>query len=250
EHYGVWASDVTSPLKPGGHVKMTASKLRKQCLGNPEQTVLVMSFGGYTIGHAFASRWEYGDVMQLVVDTNQRKRYIATNLLQNVKHHPWFAPVTIIGVASSHPAACNAVAKVALLIHSQGLGTAKIDTDFIAQHGAAVLQCTTVEYLKGARLCGSLFGEDRSDGAVSLVNTNYFIDHAEPKEALKQYFEENKWHLGQLRDGHEFFYDPVTSSGRAFSHSALGRHTLVTRNMSLRKPSPYANDCTISATLA
>jgi len=203
-HYGIWADSVKAPLKPGARVKMNAAKLRKECLGNPEHTVLITSYlQDKLIGHAFATKWQYGEdvvgwVTQLVVDSSLRKRYVATNLLQNVKHHPWFDSVTIVGVASSHPAACHAVAKLARL------GTAKIDLDFVAKHAEAILACTSVAYLKTAQLHGSLFGEESPDGAVSLANTNFFVDHKEPEAALEEYLAEDKWHLGRLRDGHEY----------------------------------------------
>lgn len=98
------------------------------------------------IGHAFASVWDYspssgeivvpqlhakltilgpgsdpanhtsdlvGWVTQLVVDKSVRRRYIATSLLQTLKSHKLFASVTAVGLVSSHPAACNVLAKYA-----------------------------------------------------------------------------------------------------------------------------------------
>jgi uncharacterized membrane protein YGL010W len=54
-----------------------------------------------------------GWITQLVVHRSVRKRYIATQLLQTLKVHPLFQRVTIVGLVSSHPAACNALAKYA-----------------------------------------------------------------------------------------------------------------------------------------
>lgn len=54
-----------------------------------------------------------GWITQLVVDKNFRRRYIATHLLQTLKDHDLFQNVTVVGLASSHPAACNALAKYA-----------------------------------------------------------------------------------------------------------------------------------------
>jgi len=54
-----------------------------------------------------------GWITQLVVDATARKRYIATQLLQTLKLHPLFCNVTTVGLVSSHPAACYALAKYA-----------------------------------------------------------------------------------------------------------------------------------------
>ena len=70
------------------------------------------------LGHAFATVWEsdgcvVGWITQLVVDKTTRRRYIATMLLQALKAHPLFSNVTVVGLVSSHPAACHALAKYA-----------------------------------------------------------------------------------------------------------------------------------------
>ena len=52
-----------------------------------------------------------GWITQLVVDASIRKRYVATRLLQTLKDHPLFYDITAIGLGSSHPAACDALAK-------------------------------------------------------------------------------------------------------------------------------------------
>lgn len=54
-----------------------------------------------------------GWVTQLVVDVGVRRRWIATHLLQTLKTHELFANITAIGLASSHPASCTALAKYA-----------------------------------------------------------------------------------------------------------------------------------------
>jgi hypothetical protein len=48
---------------------------------------------------------------------------------------------------------------------------------------------------------GSLWSDD---GAVSSVFTSFYVDHAEPLEALGQYKAMSQWGLGDLLDGHEF----------------------------------------------
>ena len=54
-------------------------------------------------------RKTYRETGEVVV----RKRYIATHLLQTLKSHSLFQDVTVVGLVSSHPAACNALAKYA-----------------------------------------------------------------------------------------------------------------------------------------
>jgi hypothetical protein len=58
-----------------------------------------------------SSRGSVGWVTQLVVDMGVRKRWIATQLLQTLKTEPLFANIVAIGLVSSHPAACTALAK-------------------------------------------------------------------------------------------------------------------------------------------
>ena len=85
-----------------------------------------------------------------------------------------------------------------------GVDFAHVDLDFIRTYAAAVMQCSPVSYLKGAQLHGQLFEELCTDGAVSLADTNYYVDHAEPLEVFRSYLSAEKWRLGSLRDGHEF----------------------------------------------
>ncbi|KAI0085069.1 hypothetical protein BDY19DRAFT_967885 [Irpex rosettiformis] len=205
DNYGVWDQKVDKPLRPGGRVKMTAARLREQCLSDPENTILSMWFiNGKLIGHAFATRWKYGEhvvcwVTQLVVDANMRRRYIATGLLRHITMHAWFMSASLIGVVSSHPATCRAVAKLA------GSAISKVDLDFIQAHAQSILNSTPVDYLKGIKLKGSLFDPEVDDGTISLVDTNFFVDHGEPQAILDIYIQDGSWVLGNLVDGHEFF---------------------------------------------
>ncbi|KAG0691593.1 hypothetical protein DFH29DRAFT_884126 [Suillus ampliporus] len=60
------------------------------------------------------------------------------------------------------------------------------------------------QHLKTAQLKGSVFQADCDDGTVSSVFTSFYVDHAEPLKALKQYKAKGPWALGELLDGHEF----------------------------------------------
>ncbi|KAJ3542325.1 hypothetical protein NM688_g5979 [Phlebia brevispora] len=204
EHYGVWDQNVAAPLRPKGRVKMTPAKLRKECFSNPDDTLLIMAFkDDQLVGQAFVTKWKYRNeivvwVTQLVVHSQYRRRHIATGMLGSIRSTEWFRPVTIIGIASTHPAACNTLANLARFRMAQ------VDLSFIRQNAAAILECATPRYLRGAKLHGELFEEACTDGAVSLADTNFPVDHAEPHQVLETYVSANKWPLGSLRDGHEF----------------------------------------------
>ena len=51
-------------------------------------------------------------VTLLVVEKGYRCRHIATYFVQMLQRHPLFEGVTTVGIASHHPAACQAVAKL------------------------------------------------------------------------------------------------------------------------------------------
>ena len=74
-------------------------------------TMEVYFFLAYNFAMLILASGKVGWVTQLVVDTNVRRRYIATQLLQTLKRHPIFQDVTAVGLVSSHPAAVNALTK-------------------------------------------------------------------------------------------------------------------------------------------
>lgn len=144
-----------------------------------------------------------------------RKRYIATSLLQMLKSHPLFHGISAIGLASSHPAGCHALTKYtgivsSLLnltcsnIHGSDFAIESIDISFCRQYAKSILQGSPVEYVREMSLRGSLFEDTCTSGAVSSVFTNFYVDHAEPLEALAVYKAREQWRLGELLDGHEF----------------------------------------------
>lgn len=61
-----------------------------------------------------------------------------------------------------------------------------------------------ISYVKEAEIHGSLFDSEDTSGAISSVNTNFFVDHTEPLEALAEVRERLDWPLGELLDGYEF----------------------------------------------
>ena len=194
------------------------------------------------VGHAFASVWDtsvgkqyrfsfiissdlnsgtVGWVTQLVVDMEVCKCWIATQLLQTFKNDKLFANVTAMGLVSSHPAACTALAKYAgkfyiliivspSLINSLGVKIENIDLSFCRNNAKAIIEASPVDYVRGMQLRGSLFenlvqvGVIAEPGATSTVYTAFFVDHNEPLAALKNFKDSGKWSLGELLEGHEF----------------------------------------------
>lgn len=79
-----------------------------------------------------------------------------------------------------------------------------MDLTFCQKNAKSILEASPVAYIKGVELHGSLFDKDCTTGAISLVFTNFYLDHAEPFEALAQYEHQGKWILGRLLDGYEY----------------------------------------------
>ncbi|CAL1698875.1 unnamed protein product [Somion occarium] len=200
DHYGVWDPS----FKPNARVRMTLRKLRQECLSDPDRTVLVTcSIGDNLIGQAFAATWKVGEdivgwITQLVVHRDYRRRRIATCLLQRVRSHRLFSSVTIIGVTSTHPATCNAVASLA------GTPIGEVDLEFIREHGPSILSVSPVRYVQSAKQRGALFQDCPDEGVISTLDTDFPVDHGEPEAALETYINSGRWRLGKLPQRHEY----------------------------------------------
>ena len=68
------------------------------------------------------------------------------------------------------------------------------------------MRASPISYVRGTKVCGSLFDPDDTSGMVSGVDTNFFVDHTEPLEALAWEREIMDWPLGELIGGHEFLF--------------------------------------------
>jgi len=134
----------------------------------------------------------------------------------------------VYGVASSHAAGCITLANVfgsklaapppsrsslSLLVSTYlprsnksppTDGFKNLDLDFIRDNAPGILASSPINYLKTAKLSGSLFNKLDSSGLVCGVDTNFFVDHTEPLEALEQVRKFREWPLGDLPDGCEF----------------------------------------------
>ncbi|KAF9532691.1 hypothetical protein CPB83DRAFT_807156 [Crepidotus variabilis] len=139
-----------------------------------------------------------GWVTQLVVDLGMRRKYIATQLIQMFKSHPLFDGVTAVGLVSTHPAACDALSKyVCQKIYS-------IDLNFCKEYAKSIVQSSPVNYVRTMKLRGSLFQDNVSSNAACCGFTDFYVDHAEPLQALTGYKNSGNWPLGELPEGHEF----------------------------------------------
>lgn len=68
-----------------------------------------------------------------------------------------------------------------------------------------------VQYVRDAKLRGTLFESSVSQGStnhndelICCVDAGFFVDHAEPLEALDFARKDYDWPLGELHEGHEF----------------------------------------------
>ena len=236
-NYGIWGKDSTGyqqmpkqgelhkdysnsclTIRAGSRVKLGKDRLRAQCLPeNVDCSYSKVTIEGCLAGNAFACRWKDNDkkvcwITQLVVHSDYRERGLAVGLLNCLRQDD----DNMYGIMSSHPAACLAAAKAfgsnAFLPlyqydsetnYSLG-GIASISMDFIQDNASNVLKQSPVEYVRTAELQGKLFKPDDTTGAISSVDTNFFVDHTEPLEALQWIRSGLSWPLGELLDGHEF----------------------------------------------
>ncbi|KAL2417770.1 hypothetical protein ABEF95_010206 [Exophiala dermatitidis] len=203
ENYGIWGTDPThsrSVPRQGSRVKLSKDRLRAQCLPeNVDCLYARVTVAGHLAGNAFACRWRVQNktvcwITQLVVHSDHRERGLAMGLLNPLRQDD----DNIYGIMSSHSAACLAAAK------AFGGGIDSVPTGFIRDNASTVMKESPVEYVRNAELRGNLFDPDDTSGVISSVCTNFFVDHAEPLEALKWVRQRHSWPLGELLDGDEF----------------------------------------------
>lgn len=135
-------------------------------------------------------------ITQLCVSKKYRNQGIAKRLLENLR-----GDGCGFGILSSHPFAILAV----LRVFGRGSTHRDIMLEMGKAHARSILHSCPVRYVKEAELHGSLFEEDVNDRTVSCADTNFWVDHEEPLEALKIITEKGIiWHFGELPQGHEF----------------------------------------------
>jgi hypothetical protein len=196
---------------------MSGERLRAQCFPSDANCSYVrILVDDHLAANAFACRWRFNDknvcwITQLVVDRDYRERGLAISLLNEIRR----SDDDIFGVMSSHAAACLAAVKIYGSecnannnVINSGLiavdGITNVDLSFIRDNATAIMAQAPIEYIKNAKPHGSLFSPAEDDGSVSSADTAFFVDHAEPLEALQRVQENINWPLGDLIEGHEF----------------------------------------------
>lgn len=145
--------------------------------------------GGNLVGSLFATSWHSQGrhllwITQLCVRKDCRNQGIATMLLQELyKTGSYWAA----GVLSSHPFAIAAV----LRVFGQGNS---LEINFQREQAHSVMKSCPVGYVRSAALiAGGL-----------CADTQFWVDHTEPKEALRVMEGKGSWVLGGLPEGCEY----------------------------------------------
>lgn len=183
-YYGVWQE------KSRGRVKMAKGTLARLFLDKDSQLVVAFDATPENIvGHAFFKVF-YSDTIQrkvtwftqLVVRTEYRHQKIAQRMLSAA------IPPTVgcAGLATTHPYAVMALERAM---------RKKVDPAVCKLVAAKIIKESHIGYLKDCPLA--------LEGERCLVNTSFYVDHAEPEAALAA-LEPGSWSLGGLVDGHEF----------------------------------------------
>lgn len=131
-----------------------------------------------------------------------RKHGLAMGLLNLLRQND----DAIHGLMSSHPATCLAAAKA---FGSQSNATFEIrETDLLRWHqpnraGLYPRKCIGHQERISSLLCqecstSCLFDREEQSGRISSVFTSFFVDHAEPLEALSWVREGMDWPFGEL----------------------------------------------------
>lgn len=104
------------------------------------------------------------------------------------------------GILSSHPAAVLAA------LRAFGRGVEDVDLDVVREHARGIMSAAPIEYVKTAKLKGTLFETgDSEDGRVCCADTSFWVDHAEPLAVLAAVKEKGvEWPFGALPEGCEF----------------------------------------------
>ncbi|MCJ1422368.1 hypothetical protein MMC29_000248 [Sticta canariensis] len=203
ENYGVWDKQAPQMMgkfaKAGAPVRLSREKLRNEYLLSGISSYARVFVDGNLAGNALACRWSVDGktvcwITQLVVHRSYRERGLARGLLDQINRDG----SDIYGVMSSHPAACLAAAR------AFGNSIDKLSLDFMKAYAESIMKASPVEYVRNAKLAGSLFDPEDTTGRVCCVDSGFFVDHGEPLEALTWVRDTMEWPMGDLFDGHEF----------------------------------------------
>lgn len=106
------------------------------------------------------------------------------------------------GILSSHPFAILAT----LRAFGGGPAEAEVDLLMTQKYATSIMSSSPVEYFRHAKPQVSLFEDlPAIEGTVSCADTNFWVDHAEPLQALETIKVGGiVWPLGILPEGYEF----------------------------------------------
>tara|TARA_R110002033_G_scaffold90677_1_gene140536 strand:+ start:232 stop:762 length:531 start_codon:yes stop_codon:yes gene_type:complete len=167
-------------LNKGTRVKISPKLLWKKILPEgAENTYITTTRGTELLGIIFATRWMYKReitvwVTQLCVHREHRNEGIVKSLLASLKTGNDYA----VGILSSHPFSISAVAR------AFGKGVEDIDLGVMKLEAKDVMATCPVTYVRDAKLRGALLEDQPSDGTISCADTQFWVDHGEPDEAL------------------------------------------------------------------
>ncbi|KAJ4305558.1 hypothetical protein N0V90_001089 [Kalmusia sp. IMI 367209] len=225
--YGFWGPEAANKIGPfakqGYRVKMSPARVRKECVPEDGDTILILARADFTelAGHAYATFWEHegrrvGWITQLCVKAKYRKQGLATRMLRAIKQQE--ERCTSFGILSSHPAAIMATSR------AFGHGIEQVDLAFIKDHAAAIMSNSPVNYVKTAALRGPLFRGNEgnsSEGSVCCAFTNFFVDHGEVNEAMANVRKRLAWPFGELPEGCEYLAQFETGAGHDSPHKHM-----------------------------
>lgn len=188
-HYGTWGE---KGPRPGQQVRQRPEKIRELLASNDAQLAIARE-AGRLVAYAAAVRpsipgsGKISWVTQLVVHTDFRKGGIATRLLfafwQFSDHFAW-------GLVTANPFAVRALEKA----------TRRRVLPTRASHSVeAILQAgRLIPYIRNDSLV------DCNEGS-SAINTEFFVDHSGVPDLVSQASRNERWLLGDLQDGWEWF---------------------------------------------
>ncbi|KAH0357438.1 hypothetical protein KCU83_g919, partial [Aureobasidium melanogenum] len=202
ENYGIWGA-AAQGRKQGQHVRSSPARLKLDCLPEtPARNFLVQARDtDILVGHVLATRWTFQGlkmcwITQLCVRKRYRHQGLATKLLAKLSDNQ---DDDGYGILSSHPFA------VSVTLRPFGRGLDQVEEYTTSPWIRDIMASCPVNYIRTAKLRGSLFDSKVTDGTVSCADTEFFVDHAEPDAALDAIQSKGiKWPFGRLPEGHEF----------------------------------------------
>lgn len=102
------------------------------------------------------------------------------------------------GILSSH---CFAILTT---LRALGHHLEEVHLSITKAHATDIMNSSLVGYVRTAKLCGALFEDDANNSTVSCAETQFFVDHTEPLEALAAVHKSISWPFYHLPEGHEF----------------------------------------------